>query len=222
MAGTWEQAMPATILATLVVLLCSVFVSVTLRRTASRQHHLRIDFLGYAGHHAGHVLEGESVAKCDLDGVVNVAADLQHAEPVALQDRPALLGGQCKAVQVCACVVLEAFAVLRLVERHAEHVERVPFAAAARIVDIGAGNAFVVAWLFHARISADRISWRTMSRTRSMALRISGLFGRRVDVAIDNEVFKVGERIGFARTSSAHSVDLTAFKGSTAEANCCR
>ncbi len=46
MAGTWEQAMPATILATGLLLFTLVLVAVALGAAAARQHHLRIGLLG--------------------------------------------------------------------------------------------------------------------------------------------------------------------------------
>src|SRR5277367_5464042 len=98
MAGTCDTAMPATILAILTLhrgrflLRRGFFVTIAVGTAAAGQHHLRIDLLRHAGHEAGHVLEGEAVAKCDLDGVVNIAAYLEHSQPVALEHRAALLG----------------------------------------------------------------------------------------------------------------------------------
>jgi hypothetical protein len=50
----------------------------------------------------------------------------------------------------------------------------------------------------------------------NMALRMRELLGRCVDVAIDNDVLSVGDTTGLTSTWLAHSVDLTAFSGSTA------
>src|SRR5208283_1538568 len=215
MAGTCEQAIPATILAMFALRsLCSVLVSVALGTAASREHHLRVSLLGHTGHHARHVLKRQTVAECDLDGVVDVAAGFEHAQPIALEHAAALLRRQGKAVEIGRFVVLEAVAVLRLVERHAKHVQGIADAAPLGIVDVGAGYAVVVMESGHA-ISAGRISCLTMSRITSIALRISGPFGRCAEVAMDSEVLSTGLMIGLTEICSAHGVDLRAFIGST-------
>src|ERR1700728_1979931 len=222
MAGTCEVAMPATILAILSLPDAWVLVAVALGTAAARQHHLCIGFLRHAGHHAGHVLECQAVAKRNLDGVVDIASDAQHSQPVALEHRAALLGAEREAIEVGGLIVLEAPAILRLVERHAEHVQHVADAAAFCVVNIGAGNAFIISWLGHVVISAERISWRTMSRMTSIALRIKGLFGRCAEVAMESDVLRMGARMGLTCTCSPQGVDFTAFRGRTPKPWPCR
>src|SRR5229473_8082298 len=222
MAGTCDVAIPATILATLDLRRRLLLVAVALGAAPARQHHLCIRFLRNAGHHAGHILEGKAVAKRNLDGVVDVPADAQHSQPVALEHRAALLGIERKAIEIRRLVLLEALAILRFVERHAEHVQRVADPAAFGVIDIGAGNAVVVAWPGHAGISAPRISWRTISRIRSIALRMRGPMGRCAEVAMESGVLRTGARMGTTRTWSPHCVDFTAFKGRTPNPSPCR
>src|SRR5216683_4247190 len=222
MAGTCDVAMPATILAMLDLRLGLVLVAVSLGAAAARQHHLCIRLLRYPGHHAGHILEVKSVAKRNFDGVVDISPDAQHPQPVALQHRAALLGAEREAIEIRGLVLLEAPAILRFVERHAEHVQRVADAAALGVIDIRAGNAFVVAWLGHVGISAQRISWRTISRITSIALRMRGPLGRCAEVAMESDVLRTGARMGTTRTWSLHCVDFTAFKGRTPKPWPCR
>src|SRR5258708_39054314 len=92
MAGTCEVAMPATILAMLVLRRNAVLIAVAFGAASARKHHLGIRFLRNAGHHAGHVLEVKAVATRNVDGVVDIPTDSQHSQPVALQHRAALLG----------------------------------------------------------------------------------------------------------------------------------
>ena len=68
---------------------------------------LRIFFLGHPGHHAGHVLKRQAVAKGDLDRVVDIASDVQHSEPVAFQHRAALFRGEREAVEIGSLVLFE-------------------------------------------------------------------------------------------------------------------
>src|ERR1700691_4155267 len=217
MAGTCEVAMPATILAMGGLRRGPVLVAVALHAASARQHHLRVGFLGHAGHHAGHILEGQPVAEGDLDGVVDISADLQHPQPIAFQHGAALFGAEREAIQVRGLVLLEALAILHLVERHAEHIQYVADAAALGIVDIGAGNVFIIAGYGHEGVSGERISWRTMSRITSIALRMSGLFGRCAEVASDSDVLRTGATMGLTDTSSPQGVDFTALKGRTAK-----
>src|SRR5258708_8626257 len=145
MAGTCDVAMPATILAMLGLRRSLVLGAVALGAAPARQHHLCIRLLRYPGHHAGHILEVKSVAKRNLDGVVDIPPDSQHSQPVALQHRAALLGIEREAIEICGLVLLEAFAILLLVERHAEHVQRVAYAAPFGPIHIFSRNAVVVA-----------------------------------------------------------------------------
>src|SRR6202051_2907263 len=152
MAGTCDVAMPATILA---MRGARVLVAIALGTASAREHRLCIGSLGYARHHAGHVLKREAVAKRNLDGVVDVAADPQHAQPVAFQHRAALFRVERKTIEIRRLVLLEAPAILRLVERHAEHVQWIADASAFGVVDIGARNALIVARLAPVRSPLD-------------------------------------------------------------------
>src|ERR1700683_2921370 len=232
MAGTCEQAIPATILAIVELLaLRRVRIGIALRAAPSRHHHFRVGFLGHARHHARHVLKREAIAKRDFDRVVDIAADFQHAQPIALEHRAPLLGREREPIEIRGLIVLEALAVLRLVERHAEHVQVVADAPAVGVVDVGSGYVVVVMRLSHVVSKAldlsaagvvARISCRTMSRITSIALRISGLFGRCAEVARDSGDLSTGRAIGVASAASAHWVALTAFIGSTPNPWPCR
>src|SRR5271155_5750298 len=99
MAGTCEQAMPAMILATVLALtLCLSLVAVAGRAAPAIEHHLRVSLLGHARHHAGHILERQTVAEGDLDGVVNIAPEPQHAEPIAIEHGSTLIRAQGEAI----------------------------------------------------------------------------------------------------------------------------
>src|ERR1700722_4162792 len=199
-----------------------ILVAIAVRTAPARQHHLRVSLLGHAGHHAGHVLKRQPVAEGDLDGVVDVPPDPQHSQPVAFENRAALFGAEREAVEIAGLIFLEALAVVGFVERHAEHVQGIAETAAFRVIDVGPGNAVIVARLGHERISAERISSRTISRITSKALRMRGLLGRCAEIAMDREVFKVGARMGLTCTSSTHWLDFTAFRGSTPNPCPCR
>src|SRR6516162_10408097 len=121
MAGTWEQAMPPMILA-IGATLGFAHVAIAVGAAAAIQHHPGVRILWHTAHHARDVLERQAVAKRNLDGVVNVAAHFEHPQPIALEHRAPLLGGERKAIQVTRLVGLEGAAVLRTIERHAEHV----------------------------------------------------------------------------------------------------
>src|SRR6266404_3301468 len=122
------------------------FAAVALDRTAAGKHHLGIVFLGRARHHGRDVLERMAVGRAQFGGEIDVAAELQHAVVVPLEDGFALLWRQRKAVKIGGLVLLEGLAVLRLHQRHAEHVEVIALARSIRIEHERAGN--VIVFLF--------------------------------------------------------------------------
>ena len=65
----------------------------------------------------------------ELGGVVDVAAHVNHPQPVPLEHAAALLFGEREAVQVAGFVGQERLAVLRLHQRHAEHVQVIALVA---------------------------------------------------------------------------------------------
>ena len=97
------------------------------------------------------------VGRTQLGGEIDVAAELEHAVVVALQDRVGLLGRERKFLQVPGFIRLEGLAVLFLHQRHAEHVDAVALARALGIEDERAGNVFVFV-LFGFRPSHRRLS----------------------------------------------------------------
>src|SRR5215475_11847665 len=120
MAGTCEQFTLATILAMVFHLR---FASIALDRAAAVQHHLRIFLFCGARHFGGDLRERETVGGENLREEIDIAAELDHAVPVPLQDSLALLLCHRPFLQVLRLVRLELRALLGLHERHAEHVE---------------------------------------------------------------------------------------------------
>src|SRR6185312_11709368 len=134
MAGTCETLTLATILATLLAYLCPLrLAAIALDRPPAVQHHLRILLLGEPGHGRGHELKGLPVGGEQLGQVVDVAAQLDHAAPVAIQDRLALVIGHRPLAQVLVLVGAELVAVLGLHQRHAELVDVVALPRALRV-----------------------------------------------------------------------------------------
>src|ERR1700733_3661383 len=87
-AGTCETFTLAMILATLLPLRLT---AITFDRSTTLQHHLGILLLGESGHGRRDVLERQSVGGEQFGEEIDVAAELDHAAPIALQDRCALL-----------------------------------------------------------------------------------------------------------------------------------
>src|SRR3569833_49785 len=87
-AGTWETFTLATILATLLPLRLA---AITFDRPATLQHHLGILLLGESGHGRRDVLKRQSVSGKQFGEKVDVAAELDHAAPVARENGLALL-----------------------------------------------------------------------------------------------------------------------------------
>src|ERR1700735_2232873 len=108
MAGTCETFTLAMILATLLPLRLT---AIAFDRPAALQHHLGILLLGESGHGRRDVLERQSVGGEQFGEEIDVAAQLDHAPPVTLQDRLALLRRHGPLLQVGCFVFLELFAV---------------------------------------------------------------------------------------------------------------
>src|SRR5262245_46157741 len=105
----WDVATPATILATALPLRLA---AVSLDRAPALDHHLRVLFLGRARHDGGDLLERQPVGRRELGGEVDVAAEPEHAVPVALEYDLLLLLGHRPLVEIGALVCLERRAVL--------------------------------------------------------------------------------------------------------------
>src|SRR5581483_345324 len=142
-AGTCETFTLAMILATLFRL--RLFgplrlATVALDRPTALQHHLGILLLGEPGHACRHELEREPVGREQLGEEIDIAAELDHATPVALENGLALLLGHRPLFEVSRLVLLELLAIRGLHQRHAEHVDVIALARALRIEQSGAGN----------------------------------------------------------------------------------
>src|SRR5664279_1123954 len=107
--------------------------AVALDRTSAPDHHGAVLVLGHAGHAAGHLLEALAVGGADLGEEVDIAAEGDAAVQVARQHRLLLLLGHRPLVEAGALVRLEALAVGRLHERHAELVQVVALPRLVRI-----------------------------------------------------------------------------------------
>src|SRR6266850_1660609 len=158
MAGTCDDATPAVILATFRPRLgCLRFgfglarrlvaagpAAVAFDRAATIEHHLGVVLLRGPGHDSGEMAERMAVGRAELGGEVDVAAELQHAVVVALEDGVGLLRRERELLQVFGLVRLEGLAVLVLHQRHAEHVDAVSLARPLRIEHEGAGDVVIV------------------------------------------------------------------------------
>ena len=101
-----------------------------------------------------------AVGGAELGGEINIAAELEHAVVIALEDGVGLLRRQVELLEVFRLVRLEGLAVLILHQRHAEHVDAESLARAVLVEDEGAGDVVVIV-LFagHRRISPDDITY---------------------------------------------------------------
>jgi hypothetical protein len=111
---------------------------------AAGQHHRGVVVLRRAGHHCGEMPERMPVGRAELGSEIDVAAELEHAVVVALQDRFGLRRREVEFLEVLRLVRLEGLAVLILHQRHAEHVDAEPLARALRVEHDGAGDVVVV------------------------------------------------------------------------------
>src|SRR6266566_1919789 len=85
-----------------------------------------------------------TVGRPELGGEIDVAAESQHPVVVPLEDGLALLPRQREAVQIRSLVLLEGLAILRLHQRHAEHIEMIALARSLRIEHERAGYVVVL------------------------------------------------------------------------------
>src|SRR5215467_1304271 len=90
-------------------------------RAAAVEHHLGVVLLRRPGHGGGEMAERMAVGRAELGGEVDVAAKLEHAVVVALEDGVGLLTRERELLQVLRLVRLEGLAVRVLHQRHAEH-----------------------------------------------------------------------------------------------------
>src|SRR5579864_7435554 len=143
MAGTCDVVTPAMSLATA---LPFRFAAIAVGRAPASDHHLRVLLLCRAGHQRGQILKRQAVGGAELRGVIDVAAELQHPIPVALQDRMPLLRRHRELIEILLLIRLEGLAVRILHQRHAEHVEPIPLARALRIEDLRARYVLIGFW----------------------------------------------------------------------------
>src|SRR5690348_10938644 len=127
MAGTCETFTLATILATLLPLRLT---AIALDRPATLQHHLGILLLGESGHGRRDELKRQPVGGEQFGEKVDVAAELDHAAPIALENGLALLIRHGPFLEIGSLVLLEFLAVGGLHQRHAEHVDVIALARA--------------------------------------------------------------------------------------------
>ena len=99
-----------------------------------------------------------AVGGAELRGEIDVAAELEHAVVVALEDGVGLLRRQLEFFQVFRLVGLEGLAVLVLHQRHAEHVDAVALARPLGVKHESARNIVVIMLLAgHRRLSPVRL-----------------------------------------------------------------
>src|SRR3954470_8885631 len=118
--------------------------AVAVDTAASGEHHLDVLLFAHAGLLGGQLLERHAVTCSELERVVDVAAELEHVEPFALQHCLALFGRERELVEVALLVRSERLAVRLVPQGHAEHVEPVPLATAPAIEHERAGNVVVL------------------------------------------------------------------------------
>src|SRR5262245_50422532 len=89
------------------------------------------------------MLERVAVGGAELGREIDVAAELEHAVVVALEDGFGLLRRQLELLQIFRFVRLEGLAVLVLHQRHAEHVDAIALTRAFGVEHEGAGNVVI-------------------------------------------------------------------------------
>src|SRR5262249_20906650 len=158
MAGTCDDAIPAVILATFRPrlgrlrfgfglarrLVAARLAAVAFDRAAAIEHHRGVVLLRGSGHHGGEMTERMAIGRAELGGEVDVAAELQHAVVVALEDGVGLLRREREFLEVFRLVRLEGLAVLVLHQRHAEHVDAIALPRSLRVKHEGAGDIVIV------------------------------------------------------------------------------
>src|SRR5579864_1283049 len=73
--------------------------AVAFHRAAAREHHVGVVFLGRAGHLRGQMAERMAIGGAEFGGEIDVAAELQHAVVIALEDGLGLLRRQIELLQ---------------------------------------------------------------------------------------------------------------------------
>src|SRR5262249_39727327 len=128
MAGTCDDATPAVILATFrprlgclrfgfglaCRLVAARLAAVAFDRTAAGKHHGSVVLLRGPRHHGGEMTKRMAVGRAKLRSKVDVAAELQHAVVVALENGVGLRRCERKPLEVFCLVRLEGLAVLIL------------------------------------------------------------------------------------------------------------
>src|ERR1700722_10727966 len=160
-AGTCDDATPAMILATLRPRFADSLrfgfrfgrgggfglaglAAIAFDRATAGEHHGGVVLLGGPGHHSREMTERVAVGRAQLGGEIDVAAELQHAVVVALEDRLRLRWRERELLQVLRLVGLELPAVRILHQRHAEHVDAVSLAGLLRIEHESARNIVII------------------------------------------------------------------------------
>jgi hypothetical protein len=127
---------------------------VALDRASTVDHHLTELGLGDARHRSADGLHAQPVIGRDLERVVDVPAQLEHPQPVALEHRLLLLGRQPEGVHVGGLVGPESLAPGLGVERHAELVQRVALARSPTVEHVGPRYVVVLPGLGHYTIAS--------------------------------------------------------------------
>src|SRR5712691_5436960 len=104
---------------------------------AARCHHGHELLLGHARERAAEELHRPFVHQGQLEDVEDVAAEIEHAHPVAVQHGLLLLRGQVIGVAVRGLVTAEGGPALRGAHGHAQIVEVVPTAALLSVEYVG-------------------------------------------------------------------------------------
>src|SRR6202140_4849659 len=175
-AGTCDDETPAMILATfwprLAARLCFRFsfrrllrrfgrlghlarlAAIAFDRTAAGEHHVGVVVLARSGHRRGQMAERMAIGGAEFCREIDIAAELEHAVVIALEDGVGLLRRQVELLEVFRLVRLEGLAVLVLHQRHAEHIDAKSLARAVLVEYVGAGDVVVIV-LFagHRRVS---------------------------------------------------------------------
>src|SRR3954454_24525857 len=159
MAGTCDDATPAVILATFRPrlagclrfrfglagrLVAARLAAIAFDRAAAIEHHLGVVLLRGPGHHSCEMAERMAIGRSELGSEIDVAAELEHAVVVALEDSVGLLTCERKPLEVFRLVRLEGLAVLVLHQRHAEHVDAVALPRALGVEHEGSRNVVVI------------------------------------------------------------------------------
>ncbi len=121
--------------------------AVALNRAPTCRHHRPeiLDRHSGARHGGARMLHGHSIENRELEGVVDIATQTQHAEPVALKDCAALRVRDGKTVQIPRWILPEQITIAGKVKRFAKHVQVIPQPVVFAIEDIGPGDVVIIA-----------------------------------------------------------------------------